>query len=305
MATTVVMPPSNSVALVTKYLPLLDEQYKRFSLTSMFDTANAEFVGANAVKLFTYDSVGMADYSRNSGYVTGDITAAWETFTIGQDRGRSFNVDSMDQDETLNQLLPAVLSEENRLHIIPEVDAYRFAKWASTANILSGTPADITVGTTDVPGLIDAAEADMDNAEVPYEGRVLFVSPKCYAGLKEKIERRIINSEDNVNTNVEFYDDMQIVRVPQSRFSTAITLAQPTTAAGAGGYTASGYDINFMIVHPSAILQVMKHKIIRVFTPEQNIEADGYRVNARYYHDTWVKPQKVKGIYVHRASTSA
>lgn len=304
MATTVVMPPSNSVALVTKYLPLLDEQYKRFSLTSMFDTANAEFVGANAVKLFTYSSVGMADYDRNAGYVTGDITAAWETFTIGQDRGRSFNVDSMDQDETLNVLLPAVLSEENRLHIIPEVDAYRFAKWASTANI-GAASADIVPGTTDVPSLIDAAEASMDNEEVPYEGRILFVSPKCYQGLKEKIERRIINSEDNVNTNVEFYDDMRIIRVPQSRFSTAITLAQPTTAAGDGGYTASGYDINFMIVHPSAILQVMKHKIIRVFSPEQNIEADGYRVNARYYHDTWVKNQKVKGIYCHRAATSA
>ena len=298
------MPPNNSVALVTKYLPLLDEQYKRFSLTSMFDTANAEFVGANAVKLFTYDSVGMADYSRNAGYVTGNLTGAWETFTITQDRGRSFNIDSMDQDEVLGQLLPAVLSEENRLHIIPEVDAYRFAKWASTANIGSAS-ADVTPGTTDVPSLIDAAETSMDNAEVPYEGRVLFVSPKCYQGLKEKIERIVINSENNVNTNVEFYDDMRVIRVPQGRFSTAITLKQPTTAAGEGGYTASGYDINFMIVHPTAIMQVMKHKVIRVFSPEQNIEADGYRVNARYYHDSWVKTQKTKGIYVHRAATSA
>ena len=111
--------------------------------------------------------------------------------------------------------------------------------------------------------------------------------------------------EDNINTNVEYFDDMRIIRVPSARFNTAITLAQPTTAAGAGGYTASGYPINFMIVLPSAVLKVMKHRNVRVFAPEQNIEADAYRVNFRFAYDAWVLDNKVKGIYVHRASTSA
>jgi hypothetical protein len=53
-----------------------------------------------------------------------------------------------------------------------------------------------------------------------------------------------------------------------------------------------------MIVHPSAIMQVMKHRLVRVFSPEQNIEADAYRLNFRFYHDTFVKANKVKGIYV-------
>ena len=145
----------------------------------------------------------------------------------------------------------------------------------------------------------------MDDNEVPYEGRILFVSPTCYQALKAKITRRIINSEDNINTNVEYFDDMRIIRVPSARFNTAITLAQPTTAAGAGGYTASGYPINFMIVLPSAVLKVMKHRNVRVFAPEQNIEADAYRVNFRFAYDAWALDNKVKGIYVHRASTSA
>ena len=59
MATTVTMPPNNSIALAAKYLPILDEVYKRASLTSMFDTARAEFVGANTVKLYNFDSVGI------------------------------------------------------------------------------------------------------------------------------------------------------------------------------------------------------------------------------------------------------
>lgn len=298
MATTVVMPPTNAITLAQKYLPVLDEVYKRGSLTSMFDTAQAEFVGANTVQLFNYDSVGMANYSRDAGYVMGNITAGWEDYTISQDRGRAFQIDAMSNEETLGMTLASALSEEERVHIIPEVDAYRFSKWAGTTGVSSAT-GTITVGTTNVADLIAAAEAQMDNDEVPYEGRVLYVSPKAYQALKGNIERRIINSEDNVNTNVEFFDDMQIIRVPQGRFVDAITLNAPTTAAGQGGYTASGNNINFMIVHPSAIMQVMKHRVLRVFNPDENIEADAFRVNLRYYHDTWVKDNKVKGIYVH------
>jgi hypothetical protein len=189
------------------------------------------------------------------------------------------------------------------VEVIPEVDAYRFSKWAGTTGV-SSAAATIVPGTTDVAGLIDTAEAQMDNDEVPYEGRVLYVSPTAYMALKGNIERRIINSEDNVNTNVEYFDDMRIIRVPQGRFQSAITLNAPTTSTGVGGFApATGAKaINFMIVHPTAIMQVMKHRLVRVFAPDQNIEADAYRLNFRFYHDTFVKANKVKGIYVHTAA---
>lgn len=300
MATTVVMPPSNTITLAQKYLPILDEVYKRQSLTSMFDTANANWVGANTVNLFSFTSNGMANYDRDAGYVMGNVTGGWEDYTVSQDRGRAFQIDFLDNEETLGQSVAAALSQVERVDVIPEIDAYRFSKWAGTTGVGSAT-GTITVGTTDVAALVSTAEASMDDAEVPYEGRVLFISPTAYQGLKDNIERRIINSENNVNMNVEYFDDMQVIRVPQGRFNTAITLNAPTTAAGAGGYTATGDAINFMIVHPSAILQVMKHRNLRTFTPDQNIEADAYRINFRYAHDTWVLDQKVKGIYVHHA----
>lgn len=152
--------------------------------------------------------------------------------------------------------------------------------------------------------LIDAAEASMDDNEVPYEGRILYVNPLIYSQLKGNIERRIINSENNVNTNVEFYDDMRIIRVPSARFNTAVTINAPTTSSGAGGYTAGGVGINFMIIHPSAILQVVKHNPIRIFSPETNQEADAYKLNYRMYHDTFVLANKTKGIYVHKKSST-
>jgi hypothetical protein len=301
MATTVVMPPTNTETYASKFVPRLDEIYKRGSLTAILDTPNdlVQWTGAKTVNLFTFSTAGMANYDRNAGYVTGNVNAGWEPFTLSIDRGRSFQVDAMSNDETLGMELSALLSQTERVDVIPEVDAYVFSKLAGTTGISSASGAIASAAA--MITAIDTAETQMDNDEVPYEGRILYISPDGYAQLKGGIERRIINSEDNVNMNVEFYDDMRIIRVPSGRFNTAITLNNPTTAAGVGGYTATGDAINFMIVHPSAVMKVMKHRVSNVFTPAQNIEADAYRVNFRFYHDVFVLSQKVKGIYVHHA----
>ena len=300
MATTVVMPPNNTIGLASKFVPYLDEVYKAESKTAIFDTPNPQWTGAKTVNLFDFAAVGMGNYDRDNGYVMGDATAGWTPYTLEIDRGRAYQIDEMDNEETLDMTVASALSEIERVEVVPEVDAYRIAKWAGTTGV-DGTTGTVTPGTTDVADLVAAAEQAMDDNEVPEEGRILLVSAKSYRTLKSNIERRIINSENNVNYTVEYFDDMRLIRVPQGRFNTAITLNAPTTSAGVGGFTvpATGKAINFMIVHPSAIMQVLKHRVVRVFSPEQNIEADAYRLNFRFYHDTFVKKNKVKGIYVH------
>ena len=194
-----------------------------------------------------------------------------------------------------------------RTKVAPEVDAYRFAKMAGTSNIL-GANADITVGTTDVPSLVDTAEMTMNEAEVPQEGRLLFISETAYAGLRAKITRTVENGDGNINKEVEWYDGMRVIRVPQSRFYTAITLYDGSTSGQtAGGYigtTSTGYKINFMVVHPSAVCQVLKHVKPRIFEPDVNQDADAWKFDYRVYHDTFVYDNKVSGIYLHRGSTA-
>ena len=87
---------NNNIALGKKYAPLLDEVYKLASLTADLD-GPAELVqqGANANELIIpkMSMDGLADYSRNSGYVNGAVSGTWETMTLSQDRGRSFQID--------------------------------------------------------------------------------------------------------------------------------------------------------------------------------------------------------------------
>ena len=305
MATTVVAPVSNSISLASKYLPLLDKVYKKESCSAVLDTPEyrVRWVGANAINVMKLSMVGLGTYDRDAGYVPGDTTGAWETLTISVDRGRSYQIDTLDNEESLSVIVGNMLGELERVHTIPEMDAYCFAKLAGATGI-DGTTGSIVVGTTDVGSLIANAEASMDDNEVPAEGRILFVSPTCYNALKRNIERRIINGEGNVNYNVEYFDDMRIIKVPKARFNTAITLAAPSSHNGAGDYTATGEDIHFMIVHPSAVVKVLKHYSPRLFTPEQNIEADAYRLNYRYSGDTFVLANKAKGIYVYANAAS-
>ena len=294
---------ANSITLAEKFLPILDGVYKRESLTARLLGANAliRFNGANKVSIFKTDMDGFGDYSRANGFVNGSVTAGWEDYTLTKDRGIGLGVDRMDNEETLGMAFGTLAGEFARTKEVPELDAYRFAAMAGTSGISSAN-ADITVGTTDVPDLIDTAEMTMGDDEVPYEGRVLFVSEKCYAGLKAKITRYLAN-ENGVQREVETYNGMEVVRVPQNRFNTAVTLYDGTSNFGFAP-TAGGYKINFMIVHPSAVLPVVKHDIVKVFSPDENQTADKWLFQVRVYHDMFVLDNKVKGIYMHRAATA-
>ena len=298
----------NSIALAQKYLPMLDEVYKASAKAAILDATKVDIVGGNTVKVFKTAMDGMGDYSRNNGFVDGSVTGTWETLTLTKDRGRSFQIDRMDNEETLDLAFGTLAGEFIRTKVVPEVDAYTFAKMAGTTSILAGTPADITVGTTDVPSLIEDAEKDMNEAEVPEEGRILFISETAYAGLKNKIVRQTLNGDENINRMVETFDGMRIIRVPQTRFYTAITLYDGTTSGQeAGGYigtATTGYKINFLIVHPSAVCKVVKHVLPRIFTPDENQKADAWKFDYRLYHDLFVYENKVKGIYLHRGSTA-
>lgn len=59
----------------------------------------------------------------------------------------------------------------------------------------------------------------------------------------------------------------------------------------------SGREINFMIIHPTAILQGVKRTVSPVLAPDADY--DSYRVSNRVYGIHEVYDNKVKGIYLH------
>ena len=288
---------ANSITLFKKYIDLLDEVYKQSAKTAILDGDSALVQagkGTNEIVIPKMSLDGLADYSRNSGYVKGDVTLTYETVQFNYDRGRKFSVDAMDDEETAGVAFGKLSSEFIRTKVVPEMDAFRFASYASTSSI-GGTTGTLSTGADVISALRVAANA-MDEAEVPSEGRVLFITPTL---------RGLIADLDTSKSKEVLAKFSTIVEVPQTRFYTKIDLLDGTTQdEEAGGYAkaTAGKDINFLVVHKPATLQYTKHTVNKVISPELNQDADAWMFFYRAYGLVDVYDNKVAGIYCHHKS---
>ena len=284
----------NAITKFKKYIDKLDEVYKQSSKTAILDgDTSLVSAGANANEIVIpkLQMDGLADYSRNSGYVSGDVTLTNETVQFNYDRGRKFNVDAMDNEETAGVAFGKLSSEFIRTKVVPEMDAFRFATYAGLSGISKATAGTYSTG-ADWLSALQTAQSTMDNDEVPEEGRILFITPTGY---------NAIMNVDTTKSKEVMSSFSQIVKVPQSRFYTAIDLLDGTTSGEeAGGYAKAtgGKDINFMIIHKPALLQYPKHVVNKVITPEANQENDGWMFFYRAYGLADAYENKVAGIYL-------
>lgn len=294
---------ANSITTFKKYIDLLDEVYKQQAKTAILDGDNSLVrAGSNTHEIVIpkISMDGLGDYSRNGGYVDGDVTLTNETVAFNYDRGRAFTVDAMDNEETAGVAFGRLASEFIRTKVVPEMDAFRFAQYAGTSGISKvSTGATLSTG-ADVISALRAGTTKMDEDEVPMEDRHLFITPTLY-GLIQDLDTT--KSKEVLN---RFAD---VTLVPQSRFYTAIDLYDGKTdnsgSSGAnekpGGYVkaTAGKDINFMIIHKPALLQYTKHTVSKVITPDKNQTADAYKFPYRAYGLADVYENKVAGIYLH------
>ena len=282
---------ANYIELFKQYIPELDKEYKNASLSARLD-GNSDLArqGANADELIipkmTMD--GQADYSRNGGYVAGDVTLTNETVKCNYDRGRKFYVDALDNIETASIAFGQLSGEYIRTKYVPEVDAFRFAKYATEAGHSEGE----TLATgEDVIHALRVATNTMDEAEVPQEGRILFITPTL---------KGLVDDLETIKSREVLARFSEIVLVPQTRFYTEIALNDGKTSGQEhGGYTkgANGEDLNFLVIHPSATIQYSKRMVNKVVSPEANQEADGWIFGYRSVGIADVYENKTAGIY--------
>lgn len=295
---------ANSITKFKKYVPLLDEVYKQAALTSVLDSDSSlaqEGANANEIIIPKIDMDALGDYDRSSGYTNGDVTMTNETVKFNYERGRMFSVDAMDNEETAGIAYGKLASEFIRTKVAPEGDAFRFATYAGTSGISKvATPATLSTG-ADVINALRTATNKMDEDEVTYERRYLFITPT----LKGLIDDLDTNKSKEVLSRFE-----QVILVPQTRFYTAIDMLDGKSSGETkGGYKrhakgsesgdTNGADINFMIIQKDAVMQYNKHIAPKVITPEANQDADAWKFGYRKYGLADVYENKVAGIYLH------
>ena len=284
--------PSNSITLFKKYVPALDEVYRLASMTSALDGPEDMMrEGANAGEIVVPDMVlqGLVSYSRNNGFTDGTVTLANQTYQCNYERGRMFTVDALDNAETAGVAFGRLAGEFIRVHVAPEIDAFRIAKYAGAAGI--GTASGDLASGADMIAALRVAANTMDDGEVPVDQRYLFITPGLY-GLVEDL--------DTIKSRAVLERFERIIQVPQTRMYSAISLG----TSGAGGYTktSAAKNVNFLAVHKSAVLQYNKHIAPKVITPEQNPTADAWKFGYRVCGIADVYKNKKAGVYAHLAA---
>ena len=301
---------ANDIKLVTKYLPLLDEVYRVNAKSSILE-ADAALVQATAdaktIKINKLSMDGLGDYSRQNGYPTGSITSDWETHEFTNDRGRRFNLDKMDNLENLGMVFLNMAGQFMKQKVIPEKDAYTFAKIAGTSGI-EGTSGSLTSANT--KQAIETALATLGENEVDEASMVLFITPTVKGNLEAQINRSLASGVTEYGQKIEYFNDIPLITVPQTRFYNGIDLLDGTsTGETAGGYKkhtstgatgdANAVDVNFILMDRAAAISIAKNNVAQIFAPEVNQLHDGWTFNYRFYYDVFVLDNKKKGIYCH------
>ena len=299
----------NTLQYSQQFQTVLDAQMLA-SATSAFMEANAgqvKYDGGDTVHIPEISMQGLAKYDRDEGFNQGSVTLKFNPYKMTQDRGRTFQLDSMDVNET-NFVATAgtVMGEFQRTQVIPEIDSYRYSKIAALATAENKVTANFTPAVATILEKLEAEITDIQDVVGEDEGLIIVMSTKLRTILNnaDKFNRYLNVAEfknGSVNTTVKSFNDIPILGVPSARMKTAYVFNDGKTAnQQAGGFKAdtAAKDINWIIMPQRAPIAVSKTDKVRVFTPDINQKADAWKIDYRKYHDLWIPKNRFAAIRV-------
>lgn len=300
----------NTIEYAKLFQTELDKIAIQEALTGWMDgnAGQVKYNGGNEVRIPKLSVAGLANYGRtgNTGFVNGDVNFSYETKTMTQDRGRKFVIDANDVDETGFVLSAGnIMGEFQRTKVVPEIDAYRLSKLATSAiGIVGDTNVEYgyTPSSTDVIAKIkNGIKVIRENG---YNGDlVIHATYDTVTAIEIAALGKLANatfSQGGINTQVPVIDGCPIISTPQNRMYTAITLYDGSTAGQeAGGYIkgTTAKDVNFIIVPRTTPIAVSKQDNMRIFDPNTYQGANAWAMDYRRYHDIWVKENALTSVY--------
>ena len=278
------------------FTSLLQQKYTKELCSDALAQSNQQvkFLNAQTIKLPRITISGYKDHTRTAGFNPGSLANEWEPKRLEHDRDIEFFVDPMDIDET--NLTLSVANIQNVFETeqaIPEKDSYRFSKLYAELETYAGRIDRTVIDAASFLEAFDEEMAVMDEASVPEEGRVLYVTPTMNKIVKaaEGIQRTItVNTASSINRKVHSLDDVNIKMVPAARMKTKYDFTEGCVAAE------DAKQINWILVHPSCVVARDKYSYIKLFTPGTDSRtADGYLYQNRCYGDLFLLERKVTG----------
>ena len=265
----------------------------------LYNVANNQtykFVDSKTIHIPSISVTGRKNVNRDAidGNFQRNVDNSFETKTLTFYREWSTSIDPADVMDT-NMILTIqnatkVFNEEQKF---PEKDAYTISKiyadWTA-----QGKVADKTVLTVDNVLLVfDKLMEAMDEALVPSNGRLLYVTPAVKTLLKQAsnigLSRNVQNGENTINRVVDRLDEIKLISVPSFLMKTAYDFTtgfEPSSSAK---------QINLFLVHPSAILTPNKYAFVGMEAPAAGTKGD-YIYYEKEYSDVFILNNRTGAI---------
>ncbi len=284
---------SAALNYATEYSRALSQMWPYvLNFGALYSTPNNNryrWVNAKTIEIPSISTTGRVDANRDTvAFAQRNYENAWETKTLSHERKWSTLVHPMDIDQT-NMVttianITQVFNEEQKF---PEMDAYLiselYSKWILTKN--PRTQEDHVADTTlltiqNILSVFDEMMLKMDNAMVPANGRILYVTHEVNVLLKnaDKISRSmdITSGPNAIDRRVNRLDQVKIVPVPSTLMKTAYDFTQGWAV------DASAKQINMFLVHPLAVITPVSYTFSRLDAP--NALSEGKYV---YYEESF------------------
>ena len=270
-----------AVNYAEKYSSKVDERFALASLTDGAMNTDYDFVGVNAVNVYSIPTVELGAYNMDGANRYGtpsELQDTKQTLTLSQDKAFTFTIDKRNEEDSAGaKSAGAALRREIDEVIIPTIDKYRLAALVTGAGNRTTAAAVTAENAFDV--FLDAQNMLMDNM-VPMVGRIAYVSPAFFKAIKTDasfIKASDVGQDMLVNGSVGMVDGVNIVPVPTSYLPSTVEL---------------------IIAHNSAMVSPVKLAEYKTHIDPPGI--NGTLVEGRLYYDAFVLENKKKAIAVHK-----
>ena len=265
----------------------------------LYNVANNQtykFVDVKTIHIPSISVTGRKNVNRDSidGVFNRNVDNEWETKTLKFYREWSTSIDPADVMDT-NMVLTIQNATKvfNETQKFPEKDAYTISK-IYTDWVAEGKTADATVLTVDnVLVVFDKLMEQMDEALVPSQGRLLYVTPAVKTLLKQAsqigLSRSVQSGANTINRVVDRLDEIRLITVPSFLMKTAYSFDvgfEPAETAK---------QINMFLVHPSAILTPSKYAFVGMEAPAAGTKGD-YIYYEKEYSDVFILNNRTGAI---------
>ena len=295
-----------AINYATEYSRALSQMWPyQLNFGALFSTPNNNryrWINAKTIEIPSITTTGRVDADRDTvAFAQRNYDNAWESKTLTHERKWSTLVHPKDVDQT-NMVttianITQVFNEEQKF---PEMDAYCVSKiysdWILTKNPRTQethTPDTTVLTVQSILGVFDQLMLNMDNAMVPPNGRILYITNEANLLLKnaDKISRSmdITSGPNAIDRRVNRLDQVTIVPVPSVLMKTAYNLTvgwAPATGAK---------QINMFLVHPNAVITPVSYTFAKLDSPSALSEGK-YVYYEESFEDVFILNKKSDAI---------